>query len=198
MGNSKNQLSLVLASSSPYRQELLARLKIPFLCQSPDIDESALDGEDAGALVIRLSEKKARKIAASNPVAIIIGSDQVALLNNQILTKPGDHDMARQQLVRLSGQNVVFITGLCVINARTGSIQSCYVPFAVKFRELDAKEIERYLIKEKPYNCAGSFKAEGLGISLLEKMTGDDPTALIGLPLIRLSNILRNEGVDLP
>src|SRR3990172_6400483 len=177
VGNNKNQPALILASSSPYRQELLARLKIPFLCQSPEIEETTLDGEDAVAAVMRLSEQKARKIAAFHPAAIIIGSDQVALLNDCILTKPGNHDKARQQLEQLSGQNVVF---------------------AVKFRKLDAGEIEHYLSKETPYDCAGSFKSEGLGISLLEKMTGDDPTALIGLPLIRLSAMLRNEGIALP
>ncbi len=198
MGNNKNQPVLILASSSPYRQELLVRLKIPFLCQSPEIDETALDGEDATALVMRLSEQKARKIAEFHPAAIIIGSDQVALLKDNILTKPGNHDKARQQLEQLSGQNVVFKTGLCVVNAKSGSIQTGYVPFAVKFRELEADEIERYLSKEKPYNCTGSFKSEGLGISLLEKMTGDDPTALIGLPLIRLSVMLRNAGIALP
>lgn len=196
--NNKNQPALILASSSPYRQELLARLKIPFLCQSPEIEETTLDGEDAAAAVMRLSEQKARKIAAFHPAAIIIGSDQVALLNDRILTKPGNHDKARQQLEQLSGQNVVFNTGLCVVNAKSGSIQTGYVPFAVKFRELDAGEIEHYLSKETPYDCAGSFKSEGLGISLLEKMTGDDPTALIGLPLIRLSAMLRNEGIALP
>ncbi|OGT67256.1 MAG: septum formation protein Maf [Gammaproteobacteria bacterium RIFCSPLOWO2_02_FULL_47_50] len=198
VGNNKNQPALILASSSPYRQELLARLKIPFLCQSPEIEETTLDGEDAVAAVMRLSEQKARKIAAFHPAAIIIGSDQVALLNDCILTKPGNHDKARQQLEQLSGQNVVFNTGLCVVNAKSGSIQTGYVPFAVKFRKLDAGEIEHYLSKETPYDCAGSFKSEGLGISLLEKMTGDDPTALIGLPLIRLSAMLRNEGIALP
>lgn len=198
MGNNKNQPVLILASASPYRQELLTRLKIPFFCQSPEIDETALDGEDATALVMRLSEQKAMKIAEFHPAAIIIGSDQVALLNDHILTKPGNHDQARRQLEQLSGQNVVFNTGLCVVNAKSGAIQTGYIPFAVKFRELAADEIERYLIMEKPYNCAGSFKSEGLGISLLEKMTGDDPTALIGLPLIRLSVMLRNEGIALP
>jgi MAF protein len=198
VANNKNQPVLMLASSSPYRQELMARLKIPFLCQSPDIDETALEGEGATALVMRLSERKARKIAEFHPAAIIIGSDQIAQLNGQILTKPGNHNMARQQLAQMSSQNVIFNTGLCVVNARSGSIQTDLVPFAVKFRKLDADEIERYLSAEKPYNCTGSFKSEGLGISLLEKMTGDDPTALIGLPLIKLSMMLRNEGIALP
>lgn len=195
MGNIKNQQTLILASSSPYRQELLARLKIPFICKSPEIDESPLVGEEATALVLRLAEKKARKIAESSPVAIIIGSDQVASLNKHILNKPGDHSQARQQLAQLSGEDVVFYTGLCVINTSTGSIQTGCIPFAVKFRALTAEEIERYLTLEKPYNCAGSFKSEGLGITLLERMTGDDPTALVGLPLIHLSNMLRNEGI---
>jgi len=198
VGNNKNQAGLILASSSPYRQELMARLKIPFLCQDPEIDETVLADEEATALVVRLSELKARKIAETHPAAIIIGSDQVACLNNHILTKPGGHDKARRQLEQLSGQSVIFNTGLCVVNARSGSIQTGQVPFAVKFRELDADEIERYLTTEKPYDCAGSFKSEGLGISLLEEMTGDDPTALIGLPLIRLCVMLRKEGVALP
>ena len=198
MANNNNQPVLILASSSPYRKELLTRLKIPFLCQSPGIDETAQDGEDAKSLVLRLAEQKARKIAESHPAAIIIGSDQIALLNDHILTKPGNHDMARKQLAKMSGQNVIFNTSICVVNAVTGSIQTGHVPFTVKFRELDADEIDRYLNTEKPYNCTGSFKSEGLGITLLENMTGDDPTALIGLPLIQLSVMLRNEGIALP
>ncbi len=194
----QNQPTLILASSSPYRRELLARLQVKFLCQSPVIDETALDGENAIALVMRLSEAKARKVAKSYPAAIVIGSDQVALLNNQILVKPGNHDKARQQLEQACGKNVIFNTGLCVFNATTGSVQIDCIPYSVKFRSLDVNEIERYLEKEKPYDCAGSFKSEGLGASLLEKMSGDDPTALIGLPLIRLSQMLRNEGIALP
>lgn len=195
---SQNQPTLILASSSPYRRELLARLQVMFLCQSPVIDETALAGENATALVMRLSEEKARKVAMSHPAAIIIGSDQVALLNDQILTKPDSHEKARQQLEQACGQNVIFNTGLCVFNAATGSVQVDCVPYSVKFRTLDTNEIEHYLEKEKPYDCAGSFKSEGLGVSLLEKMSGDDPTALIGLPLIRLSQMLRNEGIALP
>jgi len=195
---SQNQPTLILASSSPYRRDLLARFQIPFICQSPVIDETALDSENATGLVMRLSEQKARKVAMSHPAAIIIGSDQVAMLNDQILAKPGSHEKARQQLERVSGQNVVFNTGLCVINAATNSVQIDCIPYSVKFRVLDANEIESYLAKEKPYDCAGSFKSEGLGVSLLEKMSGDDPAALIGLPLIRLSQMLRNEGIALP
>lgn len=195
---SQNQPTLILASSSSYRRELLARLQVKFLCLSPDIDETALDGENATTLVMRLSEEKARKVAKSHPAAIVIGSDQVALLNDQILVKPGNHEKARQQLEQVCGQNVVFNTGICVFNATTGSVQIDCIPYSVKFRSLDVNEIERYLAKEKPYDCAGSFKSEGLGVSLLEKMSGDDPTALIGLPLIRLSQMLRNEGIALP
>lgn len=198
MEKNQNQPALILASSSPYRRELLSRLQIPFLSLSPDLDETALEGEDASALVLRLSEKKARKIAESRSGAIIIGSDQVALLNQRILTKPGGHTQAKQQLIQLSGQTVAFITGLCVLNAVTGSVQSDYVPYYVTFRELGTKEIEHYLQKETPYDCAGSFKSEGLGVTLLEKMSGDDPSALIGLPLIRLCQMLRAEGIDLP
>ena len=195
---SQIQPTLILASSSPYRREMLSRLQIPFICQIPDIDETVLDGEDADSLVKRLSEQKARKVAVSHPDAIIIGSDQVALLNDQIIAKSGNHDRARQQLEKLAGRNVVFKTGLCVLNAATSSVQLDCIPYYVKFRLLDTGEIQRYLEKEKPYDCAGSFKSEGLGVTLLEKMSGDDPAALIGLPLIRLSHMLRNEGIALP
>lgn len=195
---SQIQPTLILASSSPYRRELLSRFQIPFLSQSPAIDETALDGEDARALVLRLSEQKARKVAESHPAAIVIGSDQVAMINDQILSKPGVHKQAVQQLQQLAGQQVVFNTGLCVFNAATGTTQLDCIPYSVTFRTLDADEIERYLEKEKPYDCAGSFKSEGMGVTLLDKMSGDDPSALIGLPLIRLSQMLRNEGVALP
>jgi MAF protein len=196
--NHQNQPALILASSSPYRRELLSRLQLPFRCLSPAVDETALENEDAAALVMRLSERKARKVAESHPAAIVIGSDQVAVLNERILTKPGGHAQALLQLQQLAGQEVIFMTGLCVFNAASGAVQLDCMPYTVRFRALATDEIERYLQTEKPYDCAGSFKSEGLGVSLLEKMSGDDPATLIGLPLIRLCQMLRNEGIALP
>ncbi len=171
---------------------------MPFRCEIPDINEIPIDGESAEQLVRRLAESKARKVAEQYHAVIVIGSDQVVLLDKEILAKPVTHDKAKTQLERLSNQCVCFITGLCVINTGSQSVQIDCIPYFVKFRKLEANEIERYLKKEQPYDCAGSFKSEGLGVSLLEKMTGDDPTALIGLPLIRLSEMLRNEGITLP
>ncbi|MBI4005698.1 MAG: septum formation inhibitor Maf [Gammaproteobacteria bacterium] len=190
--------NIILASSSPYRRVLLERLGLPFRCEMPDINEMPIDGESAEQLVRRLAETKARKVAEQHHSVIVIGSDQVALLDKEILAKPVTHEKAKTQLERLSDQCVCFITGLCVINTGTQSVQIDCISFHIKFRKLEADEIERYLNKERPYDCAGSFKSEGLGVSLLERMTGDDPTALIGLPLIRLSEMLRNEGITLP
>ena len=194
-----NPAPLVLASASPYRRELLARLRLPFVWQSPEIDESPAPGEQPAALVVRLAEHKARAVATRHPASIIIGSDQVAVLtNDEILTKPGILANARKQLAKLSGREVVFHTGLCVFNAASDSIQTGCIPVAVKFRKLEPGEIDNYLDQEQPFDCAGSFKSEGLGISLLESISGSDPTALIGLPLIRLSEMLRLEGINLP
>ena len=198
MNNNSTLPNLVLASSSPYRRELLARLQIPFTCESPEIDESIVQDETAEYLVTRLATEKARKTGSNHPGAIIIGSDQVVVLNNEILNKPGNHENALIQLQKLSNQTVTFYTGLCVLNSRRNSIHAECIPYIVKFRKLDTGEIERYLKKEKPYNCAGSFKSEALGISLIDYMKGDDPTALIGLPLIRLCELLRNEGISIP
>lgn len=198
MSKHQNPATLVLASASPYRKELLGRLQLRFVCHSPVVDESPLTGEPVKSLVERLAILKARAAATHYPAAIIIGSDQAAVLNNEILNKPGSHDQARDQLRKLSGQEIVFNTGLCVLNTGSGGVQSACISCAVRFRTLTAPEIERYLTREQPYDCAGSFKSEGLGISLLESLHGDDPTALIGLPLIRLSQMLRNEGFDLP
>jgi MAF protein len=187
---------LILASSSPFRRELLSRLGLEFSSISPDIDEEALAGEPPEKLVTRLAETKAREIARTHKGALIIGSDQVAVTDGTVMGKPGDHQRALEQLNRLSGKRVSFLTGLCLLNSETGHRQICCEPFHVIFRVLQQQEIENYLLKEQPYHCAGSFKSEGLGISLFERLEGEDPNALIGLPLIRLITMLRNEGVD--
>jgi MAF protein len=176
---------------------LLGRLNLAFETAAPDIDESRLENETAEALVRRLSESKARAIAASRS-GLIIGSDQVATVDGEILGKPGTHARAVEQLRRLSGRSVLFLTGLCLLNSATDEIQLDVIPFRVEFRELDYAQIEHYLRHDQPYNCAGSFKSEGLGITLFERMEGDDPTALIGLPLIRLTAMLGRAGVGLP
>ncbi|MES9969905.1 MAG: nucleoside triphosphate pyrophosphatase [Candidatus Thiodiazotropha sp.] len=190
------QPQIILASSSPFRRELLSRLGVEFSSASPDIDESTRPNESPQGLVIRLAESKAKEVAKDHPTGLIIGSDQIAVVNGKILGKPGDHQKAMQQLMQASGKRVTFLTGLCLLNSETGQLQVCCEPFHVVFRVLQEREIENYLVKEKPYNCAGSFKSEGLGISLFERLEGDDPNALIGLPLIRLIAMLRNEGVD--
>ena len=187
---------LVLASTSPYRRELLERLGIPFETASPNVDEAVLTGETPEQLVKRLAESKARAVAESHPEALIIGSDQVAVLDNNILGKPGNHEAAVQQLSNASGKKVLFLTGLCLLNSSTNSIQTSVEKFSVKFRQLSTAQIENYLQREEPYDCAGSFKSEGLGISLFEKMEGDDPNALIGLPMIALTRMLSLEGLD--
>ncbi|BCO30722.1 Maf-like protein [Thiohalobacter sp. COW1] len=190
--------TLVLGSSSPFRRELLARLGLPFECHSPDIDESARPGESPRDLVARLSEAKARAVAAVWPQALIIGSDQVAVVDEEILGKPGSHERAREQLSRLSGREVTFLTGLCLYNSESDRVQLDVVPYSVEFRDLSAEQIERYLEQEQPYNCAGSFRSEALGVTLFRRMQGDDPNALVGLPLIRLVDMLAEEGVGLP
>ena len=188
---------LILASSSPYRRELLAKLGLDFASVSPDIDESPKSDEDAEQLVARLALDKARAVAACNPEALIIASDQVALLEGQILGKPGDHATAKGQLARASGQQVRFLTSLILFDATNGDYQLEVVPFSVYFRPLSEAEIEGYLHKERPYDCAGAFKSEGLGITLFQRLEGDDPNALIGLPLIRLCGMLRKRGIKL-
>jgi MAF protein len=188
---------IILASTSPFRKELLGRLNLPFVTVAPDVDESRLDNEPATDLVGRLSEAKARAVGATHE-GLIIGSDQVATHGETILGKPGDHATAMQQLRQLSGEHVTFLTGLCLLNSVTGEVQLDVVPFSVVFRRLDDARIDRYLRHEQPYNCAGSFKSEGLGIALFERMEGDDPTALVGLPLIRLTGMLANAGITLP
>lgn len=192
------QPQIVLASTSPFRRELLSRLAIPFEIVSPEVDESALPGETPEAMVQRLSEAKARAGAVQFPRALVIGSDQVAVLDGEVLGKPGDHERARAQLQKLSGRTVSFLTGLCLYSAASDTAETRLVPFRVRFRTLDEARIERYLQREQPYNCAGSFKSEGLGITLFKAMEGDDPTALIGLPLITLTSLLAKAGVVLP
>ena len=189
--------TVTLASTSPFRKELLERLGIPFETVAPDVDETPLANETAEALVRRLSEDKARAMAASHR-GLIIGSDQVATTDNNILGKPGTHERAFEQLRNLSGKRVTFQTGLCLLNTETDEAQVDVIPFIVKFRQLGSDQIERYLQQEQPYNCAGSFKSEGLGITLFEYMEGVDPTALIGLPLIRLTSMLAQAGIVLP
>jgi MAF protein len=189
--------ALVLASTSPFRRELLTRLGLGFATAAPEVDETPRRGETPDALVRRLSEAKARAVGETCR-GLIIGSDQVATTGSDILGKPGTHERAVAQLQHLSGKTVTFHTGLCLLNSENGELQLDVVPFRVVFRQLDDERIERYLQHERPYNCAGSFKSEGLGITLFERMQGDDPTALIGLPLIRLTTMLARAGMVLP
>lgn len=186
---------LILASTSPYRRELLSRLGLPFEAADPQTDETPQPGEPPEATALRLSEAKARAVATQFPDALIIGSDQVAVMEGRIFGKPGTHERAAEQLRQLRGRTVNFFTGLCLLNAGTGRAQVKGVPTLVTFRPLSDSEIENYLRREMPYNCAGAAKSEGLGIALLQSMTGDDPNALIGLPLIALCDMLRSEGV---
>lgn len=188
---------LLLASTSPYRRELLSRLGLAFSVTDPKTNEIPLADETPEALALRLSEAKARAVAADFPTALIIGSDQVAIMDGRIFGKPGSHECAKKQLHQLRGQTVTFFTGICLLNARTGRIQVRGVPTLVVFRNLSDSEIDNYLHREQPYNCAGAAKSEGLGIALLERIEGDDPNALIGLPLIALCDMLRAEGVKI-
>jgi len=191
-------MKLILASTSPYRKALLERLQVDFVCDSPDIDESPLVGESVQDMVVRLAKFKAEAVAGKYPDALIIGSDQSAELEGEILTKSGNFENAVKQLQKASGKRIVFQTGLCLLNAKTGNSQTACVPYTVMFKPLTRDMIEHYLKKEQPYNCAGSFKSEGLGISLFEAMEGEDPSALIGLPLIRLVSWLNEAGVAIP
>ncbi len=189
--------ALILASSSIYRRELLQRLQIPFNTVSPHVDEAILVGEKPQETALRLSKEKAKKVGEEYPHALIIGCDQVATLNGEQLGKPLNHQNATRQLKLMRGQEVTFHSALCLLNAATGKMQSHVVPYLVKFRVLTDEQIESYLVKEQPYHCAGSAKSEGLGIALIEHMKGDDPNALIGLPLIKLITMLQNEGVNI-
>ncbi|MEJ2142052.1 MAG: Maf family protein [Gammaproteobacteria bacterium] len=187
--------NLVLASTSPFRKSILEKLDIPFTTQSPEVDETPEENETPEQLVERLSIAKAKTIADELSEGLVIGSDQVAVIEGKILGKPGNHENAVKQLQFASGKTVTFLTGLCLYNATTKHYQADVVPFNVVFRDLTDQQIENYITKEKPYNCAGSFKSEALGITLFEKLKGDDPNTLIGLPLIRLVRMLENEGV---
>ncbi|MCL4410646.1 MAG: Maf family nucleotide pyrophosphatase [Gammaproteobacteria bacterium] len=191
-------LPLVLASSSIYRRELLAKFGLTFTADSPDIDELRLANEPAHDLVKRLAIEKAHALKAKYPNHLIIGSDQVAVCRNQVLGKPHTRANAIAQLEQSSGETVTFLTGLCVLNSATGNYQALVEPFNVEFRQLSRNEIERYVDREQPFNCAGSFKSEGFGITLFARLQGDDPNSLIGLPLIRLAELLRGYGLQLP
>jgi septum formation protein len=189
--------SLVLGSTSRYRRELLARLNVPFEVAAPDVDETPLPGEAPAALAQRLALAKARAVAAKFPQAVVIGSDQVADLNGKPLGKPGSHERAVEQLRMMRGQTVIFQTALAVVCVETGFVQQDIAAVRVVFRDLSDDDIENYLRIEQPYDCAGSAKSEGLGIALLERIDNDDPTALIGLPLIRTARMIRAAGVKL-
>jgi septum formation protein len=187
--------ALVLGSTSVYRRELLSRLRLEFTVEPPGVDETPRAGERPAALAQRLAAAKAAAVAARHPQAVVIGSDQVADLDGEPLGKPGDHANALAQLRRMSGRTVVFQTALTVMCQSTGFVQHDLAPVRVRFRALGDAEIEAYLRAEQPYDCAGSAKSEGLGIALLESIDSDDPTALVGLPLIRTCRMLRAAGV---
>jgi septum formation protein len=189
---------IVLASSSAYRKALLARLGLDFTSLPPDIDESPLPGESPAATATRLAQAKAETIAALRPSSLIIGSDQVAVLGDAVLGKPMGHDAAVRQLRAMSGRTVIFHTAICLVDAENGELQCANVPTTVNMRELADDAIERYLRRDRPYDCAGSAKIEALGIALVEKVESDDPTALIGLPLITLVSMLKRAGVTVP
>ena len=187
---------LILGSTSRYRRELLERLDMPFVVISPDIDETPLPGEVPAVIAMRLALAKARAVAAKFPQAVVIGSDQVADLNGQPLGKPGNHERAVAQLSMMRGQTVIFQTAVAVVCSDAGFAQTDLAAVRVQFRDLSDSDIEHYLRTEQPYDCAGSAKSEGLGIALLTTIDSDDPTALIGLPLIRVCNLLRAAGLD--
>lgn len=189
---------LVLGSTSRYRRELLSRLGLPFSVDSPRVDETPRPDESPRELALRLAEAKAREVANRHPEAIVIGADQVADLHGEPLGKPGTHERAVAQLQRMRGHSVVFQTALCIACAATGFVQADLAAVEVQFRDLTDDEIERYLRAEQPYDCAGSAKSEGLGIALLDAIHSDDPTALVGLPLIRTARLLRAAGLVLP
>jgi septum formation protein len=188
---------LLLASTSPYRRALLERLRLPFQAVAPAVDEQALPGEAPAALAVRLAEAKSRAVAALHPGCVVIGSDQVASCQGQALGKPGDHAQANRQLAAQSGQAVEFHTAVCVVDAQ-GRAHAELDRTLVRFRHLNAAEIDAYLSAERPYDCAGSFKSEGLGICLFDAVETRDPTALVGLPLIATARLLRSAGLKLP
>jgi septum formation protein len=188
--------TLILGSTSRYRRELLERLRLPFEAHAPDVDETPLPGERPAALAQRLALAKAHAVAAIHPDAVVIGSDQVADLDGTPVGKPGTHERATLQLRAMRGRSVVFQTAVAVVRASTGHAETALVPVTVRFRQLTDAEIEHYLSAEQPYDCAGSAKVETLGIALLEAVESDDPTALVGLPLIRTAALLRAAGID--
>lgn len=190
-----SDMQLILASTSPFRKMLLEKLGLEFQCESPHVDESPQAGESSEQLVARLARAKAAAVARQHPAALVIGSDQVAVCEGKILGKPGVHEQAVQQLRSCSGKSVQFLTGLCLYNSDTDEAQVEVVPFNVHFRPLTDSQIENYLKAEQPYHCAGSFKSEAMGIALFERLEGDDPNTLIGLPLIRLIRMLEREGM---
>ena len=192
------QRPLVLGSTSVYRRELLQRLRLPFTVMAPEVDETPQPHEAPDALALRLALAKAHAVAAQQPEAVVIGSDQVADLAGHALGKPGTHERATEQLRLMSGHSVVFQTAVAVVCHATGFEQALLAAVEVRFRPLSDAEIERYLRAEQPYDCAGSAKSEGLGIALLEAIHSDDPTALVGLPLIRTARMLRAAGCVLP
>ena len=187
--------ALVLGSTSPYRRELLSRLRVPFTVEPPHVDETPPPGEAPATLARRLAAAKAAAVASLHPAAVVIGSDQVADLDGEPLGKPGNHANAVAQLQAMSGRLVVFQTALTVMCQESGFVQHDLAPVRVRFRELEREEIEAYLVAEQPYDCAGSARSEGLGIALLESIANDDPTALVGLPLIRTCRMLRAAGL---
>lgn len=191
-------LKLVLGSTSPFREDLLAKLGIPFATDAPNIDEAIRDGESPEQLVARLAEAKARDVAQRHAGALIIGSDQVACVDGRILGKPGSRENAIGQLATAAGKTVTFHTGLCLLNTAENRGRTIVEPFKVHFRALNQDQIERYVDREQPFNCAGSFKSEGYGITLFTRLEGRDPNTLVGLPLIQLVDMLGQEGVVLP
>lgn len=188
--------TLILASSSEFRRELLHKLQIPFSSISPHVDETPFADEKPHETALRLAQEKAKKIGSEYPHALVIGCDQVATLDGAQLGKPLNHVNATQQLQTMRGREVTFHSALCLYNAATGHMQAEVVPYLVRFRQLSDAQIENYLNKEQPYHCAGSAKSEGLGVALIERMLGEDPNALVGLPLIKLITMLQNEGVN--
>lgn len=191
-----SQQTLILASSSIYRRELLEHLQLPFSVIAPEVDETPFDGEKPEETALRLAQQKARKIGAEHTEALVIGCDQVATLDGIQLGKPLTHDNAVRQLRLMRGRKVTFHSALCLYNAGSGDMQAEVVPTVVEFRDISDAQIENYLLKEQPYHCAGSAKSEGLGIALIADISGSDPNALIGLPLIRLITMLQHEGVN--
>lgn len=187
---------LVLGSTSPFRKKILEKLQLPFECAKPNIDETAIQGESPQALVERLAIEKAKAVSSHYANALIIGSDQVAVCQGEILGKPHNFENAVSQLSKFSNKSITFYTGLCIFDSVTGIATSLVEPFIVHFKALSNNDIESYLHAEQPYNCAGSFKSEGLGICLFSKLEGEDPNTLIGLPLIKLVELLKEHGLD--